>query len=66
MPIVIKVKPKPIPKVVKDWKSRAGAMRYGSAIAAKNQHYQNPKYKEYQQPRAASIVEHDQSWSKKA
>jgi len=65
MPIVIKVKPKPIPKVVKDWRTRASGIRYGSAVTSKAQHYQNLKYKEYQQPRAASIVE-PASWSKKA
>ena len=52
-------------KAVKDWKSRAGAIRYGSAISAKKQYYSNPKYKEYQQPRHATVDE-PAAWSKKA
>tara|TARA_R100001129_G_scaffold179703_1_gene156805 strand:+ start:1064 stop:1252 length:189 start_codon:yes stop_codon:yes gene_type:complete len=60
----IKVVPKESEQI-KKYKSRAGAIRYGSAIAAKKQFYSNPVYKEYQQPRAASIIE-PAPWSKKA
>ena len=52
-------------KQMKKYKSRAGAIQYGSTIAAKKQFYSNPTYKKYQQPRAANIVE-PASWSKKA
>ena len=62
MPITIEAKKS---KIEKDWKSRAGAIRYGSAVTSKARHWQNPKYKEYQQPRSATIIE-PASWSKKA
>ena len=52
-------------ELLKDYKSRAAGVRYGSAIAAKKQFYSNPAYKEYQQPRAARIIE-PAPWSKKA